>query len=172
MSETDAALRAFALRDASGFPGLPEGTTLEQATAVWDADPGRFGRWFLGESQAETFYCPVDLEGYDGQVRIWFRDGLVVKVQGDGPQMDAGVVNRLGEPEDRLDFRMDTLVVEGGERVYAARGIAVQLNRTEDLVVSWSVFAPTTAARYREGLRAAGDYRESPAPGSAWQGEA
>jgi len=151
--------------------GLPKGMTLKEAATTLGADPALFGRWFIGEPQDEVFYTQADVPGYDGGVRIWFRDGVVLQVTGAWPQMDTGALAALGDPDDRLDFRMDTLVVPEGERVYAARGLAVRLNRTEDLVVGLSVFPPTTPARYREALRPADDYREVAIDDEPWLGE-
>lgn len=164
----EAALRAFAHRDLAHFEGLPEGTTLEAAAAALGANPAVFGRWFLGDDQHEAFYCPADVEGYEGGVRIWFHDGVVLKIQGEWPRIDPGALAGLGDPDDRFDYRLDTLVVAGGEWVFAGRGLAVRITSTGDRVVTLSAFAPTTPARYRSALRPADDYREAPEPGGAW----
>lgn len=165
----DAALQAFSGRDLALLTGLPEETTLEDAATLLGADPQRFGRWFLGEGYHEAFYCPVAVDGYRGRVRIWFRDGTVLKIQGEWPDPAPGqarVLADLGEPEDVVDYRLDTLVVTGGERVYADRGLAVRVAPADDLVQALSVFPATTAAAYREALGEAPDrYRESPGPG-------
>jgi hypothetical protein len=167
----ESALQAFVARDLPRIEGLPEGMTLKEAATTLGADPASFGRWFIGEPQDEVFYTQADVPGYEGGVRIWFRDGVVLQVTGAWPQMDTGALAALGDPDDRLDFRMDTLVVPEGERVYAARGLAVRLNRTEDRVVGLSVFPPTTPARYRDALRPADDYREVAIDDEPWLGE-
>lgn len=167
----ESALQAFVARDLPQIEGLPEGMTLKEAATTLGADPASFGRWFIGEPQDEVFYTQADVPGYKGGVRIWFRDGVVLQVTGAWPQMDTGALAALGDPDDRLDFRMDTLVVPEGERVYAARGLAVRLNRTEDRVVGLSLFPPTTPARYRDALRPADDYREVAIDDEPWLGE-
>jgi hypothetical protein len=161
-SDAAGALTAFERRSLIGFSGLPPETSVSQAAAALGADPETFGRWFLGDHSDEAFYCPTEVEGYKGPVKIWFRGDRVLKVQGDWPTLATGIVKELGEPDDRVDYQLGSHVVAGGERVYANRGLAVRLNRTEDLVTGVAIFPATTPGDYRERLREPLEYREAP----------
>jgi hypothetical protein len=162
------ALRAFLARDLGAVTaagGLPEGLSLEQVAATLGADPGRTVRWFLGSPPEEAFWCPaVGVDGFDDTVKIWFRRGIVVKLTGEWPDLATATLAPLGPPDLELDHRMDTLVVESGEKVWADRGLGVTLNRSGTMVVELSTFTATTAEEYRRQLAGVSEYRESPAP--------
>ena len=128
------------------------------------ADPEAFGRFFLGDPPRETFWCPaVGVEGFDDTVKIWFRDGIVVKLEGEWPEMALEAVAALGPPELELDHRMDVTLVQGGEQVWPSKGIALKVNRAGSMAVALATFPPTTADGYRESLKDVDEYRESPA---------
>jgi hypothetical protein len=88
----------------------------------------------------------------------------VVRLEGEWPELAPAAADELGPPELRLDHRIDVTVVEGGEHIWASRGIALKLNRSGTLAVGLSTFPPTTPAKYREDLQDADEYRESSPP--------
>ena len=161
------ALRAFLARDLAGLAaigGLPSGLSLTDVAAELGGDPSAFGRFFLGDPAQETFWCPVvGVEGFDNTVKIWFRDGNVVKLEGEWPEIAPDSFATLGPPELELDHRMDVTLVPGGERVWPSKGIAVKVNRAGSMAVALATFPPTTADGYRENLKTVEEYRESPA---------
>ena len=145
------ALRAFVARDLAELAtvgGLPPGLAVDDVAAELGADPAAFGRFFLGDPAQETFWCPVlGVEGFDNTIKIWFRDNKVVKLDGEWPELAPGAAAVLGEPELELDHRLDVTVVERGEKVWPSKGIALRMNRSGSLVVSISMFPPTTGDR-------------------------
>ena len=164
---TNPALRAFLARDLAALAavgGLPSGLALEDVAAELGADPAAFGRFFLGDPAQETFWCPVvGVDGFDNTIKIWFRDGVVVKLEGEWPEMAPDSFATLGPPELELDHRMDVTMVQGGERVWPSKGIALKVNRAGSMAVALATFPPTTAAGYRASLKDVDEYRESPA---------
>ena len=163
----DPALQAYLARDLAALAsigGLPDALSLPDVAAAIGADPEAYGRSFLGDPPRETFWCPaVGVKGFDDTVKIWFRDGIVVKLDGEWPEMAPDAAAALGPPELLLSHRMDVLVVDGGEQVWPSKGIALKVNRAGTLAVRLSAFPPTTADGYRQSLRDVDDYRESPA---------
>jgi len=160
-------LRAFAARDLARLAtlgGLPPVTAPADAAAALGGDPEQYGRHFLGHPPQETFWSPATVDGFDGPVKIWFRDGRVVKIEGEWPGLSHDDVAALGPPEAELDYRRDVAVVTGGEKVWAASGVAVKLNRSGRQVIALSVFPATTVDGFTAGVRGADDYRESPTP--------
>lgn len=162
-------LSAYTRRDLSewvALGGLPQGMSLEQVAAALGADPETYVRWFLGDPPREAFWCPATVHGYD-RVKIWFREGIVLKLEGEWPELAPGAAAALGPPDTRLDYRLDTMVVPGGEQVWPTRGIALKLDSEGNLGVGLTGFSPTTLTEYRETLRDDDDYRESPPPGKS-----
>lgn len=163
-------LSAFLGRDLAELASagaLPSGLPLGEVATALDADPEAVGRWFLGDPARETFWCPaVKVDGFDDTIKIWFRDGTVVKLEGEWPELDPEQADRLGPPDLHLDHQIDVKVVKGGEHVWATKGIAIKLNPSGKLVVGLSTFPPTTADGYRATLRNVDEYRESPARGA------
>jgi hypothetical protein len=159
------ALTAYTGRDLeqlAALGGLPGALPLNQAAAVLGADPDRCRRWFLGDPPQEAFWCAAAVEGYDGQVKIWFRDGQVVKLAGERPQLAPDAVAVLGPPELRLDYRAGVRVIAGGEHIWPSHGLAVRMNATGDRPLQLTVFVPTTEADYRETVQDYQQYREFP----------
>jgi hypothetical protein len=153
------------LAELAAVGALPAGLPLVDVAAALDADPEAFGRFYLGDPAQEAFWCPaVGVEGFDDTIKIWFRDGIVVKLDGEWPELAPEAIAVLGAAELQLDHRMDVLLVEGGEHVWPSKGIAVKLNRQGTLVVGLSTFQPTTADGYRTNLKTVEEYRESPSP--------
>jgi hypothetical protein len=160
-------VQAFADRDLTALSdgaGLAAQAPLNDVAEQLNADPAQFGRHFLGRPPRESFWCPATVDGFDGPVRIWFRDGRVVKIEGEWPDLTPDDVAALGPPEAELDYRRDVAVVTGGEKLWAARGVAIKLNRSGRQVIALSVFPATTVDGFTAGVRGADDYRESPAP--------
>lgn len=161
------AVRAFVARDLAALAahrGLAGGTVLSAVAEELGADPARCGRHFLGRPPRETFWCPATVAGFDGPVKIWFRDDRVVKIEGEWPDLAPDAAATLGPPDAELDYRRDVATVTGGEKVWADKGVAIKMNQSGRQVIALAVFAPTTLDGFDEDVRGAGDYRESPAP--------
>lgn len=166
MTTANDSVRDFAGRDVialSARRGLAAGATLSEVAEELGADPARYGRHFLGHPPRETFWCPASVDGFDGPVKIWFRDDLVVKIEGEWPDLTPEAVAALGRPDAELDFRRDVAIVPEGEKVWAARGLAIKLNRSGRQVIALSVFPATTVEGFLADVRGADDYREAPA---------
>ena len=165
---TEAALGAFVARnlgDLAALGGLPEGQALDRVAAELGADPGRMARWFLGDPPEEAFWCPaVGIDGFDDTIKVWFRDGVVVKLTGEWPELAPADAEPLGPPDLRLDHRTDAPTVDGDEQVWADLGIALTFNRLGSTIVGLSAFVPTTPEEYRVRLADVREYREAPAP--------
>ncbi len=160
-------LSAYASRDLgklASLRGLPEALRLAEVATALGADPDVYVRWFLGDPPQEAFWCHASVDGYDGQVKIWFRDGAVVKLEGEWPDLLPESADVLGPPEMSLDYQLDVMVVPGGERVWASLGVALKLNSEGSLAVGLSAFPLTTPDGYRETLQTFYEYRESPLP--------
>jgi|SRR6478609_8583375 len=165
----DAALRAFLARDVGALAaagGLPHGLPLDEVASALGADPTAFGRFFLGEPARETFWCPaVGVSGFDDTIKIWFRDGIVVKLEGEWPELaPATAADALGPADLLLDHRTATQMVPGGQHVWPSKGIALTVNRAGTLIVALSTFPPTTPDGYQESVKPVDEFRESPAP--------
>lgn len=169
MNDGSDAVRDFAARDLTalaGGGGLDAGAPVGEVAGRLGADPAVYGRHFLGRPPQETFWCPATVGGFGGPVKIWFRDGRVVKIEGEWPELTPDAVAALGPPDAELDYLRDVAIVPDGEKVWAAQGFAVKMNRSGRQVIALSVFPPTTVEGFEAGIRGAGDYRESPAPGA------
>jgi hypothetical protein len=63
------------------------------------------------------------------------------------------LVDELGDAPERLDYAHGTLPVDGGEWVYADRGITLFVNTTAEELLHVALYAPTGVADYRARLR-------------------
>jgi hypothetical protein len=138
-------IEAIASRSFAGWHGLPAWEVSED-TAEW-AQHG------LGDRFEPARFRVLDLEGYY-RPRISVRDGAVVLFDGTHPQLDfAPLVDALGEPEAREDYTFGTLGVDGGEWIFAARGITLFVNTDPDRVLHVALYAATSVGSYADFLR-------------------
>lgn len=179
MSRLQQALAAFADADTAAWPGLPAGTVLADLQGMpadtddgdtdGDADAGGALAAFAaaledddrrpgeaGDPPQLVQWLPVEAPRYAGGLRLWIDGADVLAVEGVHPLDAAGAflpAPDLGTPEETCDAQLGPLLLAGGERVYAARGLAVRLNPENGLLLSLVGFAPTTAQYYLARLR-------------------
>jgi hypothetical protein len=149
-------LRVFAAADAARWPGLPGGITVADAGAVVPLEDGAAGGGFLGEDRHPASWVIAGSETYEGGLYVWHDGGRVLLLDGRDPVDGEGqplVAPELGEPELALDTVLGRLTLDGGERVYAARGLALRVNPANRLLLGVIGFAPVSAAEYRSRLR-------------------
>jgi hypothetical protein len=151
-----AALRSFALADAAGWPGLPAGLALEDLEAVLPLAEDVRGEGVLGEERRAASWVGAESSVYEGGVRVWHEGRRVLVLEGRDPVGADGeplAAPDLGEPDALFDTVLGRLVLPGGERLYAARGLALRVNPENGLLLGVLAFAPTTAEDYRARLR-------------------
>lgn len=148
-------LATFAALRLGEWTGLPPGLRADQLGAFGVRPDEPFVGW-LGDPAREASWLAVDSDVYEGGLRVWLDDGEVVLVDGDDPIDSSGVPMRapdLDPPDLRLDTVLDTLVLTGGELIYAARGLALRVNPANGLLLGARGFVPTTVEGYRARLR-------------------
>jgi hypothetical protein len=165
------ALRAFLDADVSGFPGLPAlraadlgiDLTHEHVNSDPLGDPAEPGTWVALPSHRFT----------DG-LRCWLEGDRVVLLEGMSPSDDDGqpaTAPDLGVPDETFDTNLGAVTIEGGERVFADRGLAIRLNPANGILLGLAAFAPTTVDDYRRRLRPApAVVRVHPSEPSPWGG--
>lgn len=96
--------------------------------------------------------------GFDEPLRASLdeADGRVALLDVEYPELvvsPAEVLAGMGEPQTRLDFSWDTLMLERAEWVWPARGVALQVNPETDVWLRWMVFSPTSLDGYQADSR-------------------
>jgi len=150
------ALRAFAAADARAWPGMPAGLALGDVAAVLPLAEDVWGEGVLGEERRRAAWVGAESSVYEGGVRVWHESELVLVLEGRDPVDADGeplVAPDVGRPDALLDTVLGRLVLPGGERVYAARGLALRVNPENCLLLGVLAFAPTTPEDYSARLR-------------------
>lgn len=146
------AKQAIETRRFVGWSGLPAGCTPDAMFGV----PFEEEEWptrMLGKRS--TRWVQVEVAGYYSPT-VSVRDGVVVLFDGMNPDLDGGwapLAADLGEPEAKLDWYRDTLLMTGGEWVYPARGITIFGRAAGNAALHVAVYTPTTLAEYEASLR-------------------
>lgn len=151
-----AGLRSFAAADVIGWRGLPAGLRLDDLDDLLGFDPGFRLRGERGDPSVTCPWVPVTSDVFDGGLRLWLEGDLVVLVEGVHPldsSREFTAAPQLGEPEGVLDSFLGPLALDGGEQVYAARGLAVRVNPENGLLLGLVGFRPTTLEDYVARLR-------------------
>jgi hypothetical protein len=149
------ALADFAAVRLDGWPGLPAGLGTADA-AFLGADPARALPGLIGDPPRAGRWLPCVSSVYRGGLRVWVDGDRITLIEGDNPVDEAGEpmpAPDLGEPEARLDTVLDTLVLDGGELVHAARGLAVRVNPGNGLLLGVRGFVPRSVDDYVTLLR-------------------
>lgn len=151
MSETDcqSAIRKFGERDLRGWAGLPEDCSFEQITAVFPLANEGVGISRLGETKKQFHLTLVN--GYAHPVRAWIDGSRVLLLDTRLPVLATGLdelEKSLGEPDIKLDYDWGTLKLDGGEWVYASRGLALFVVPSNRNLAHLAVFPATSTEEY------------------------
>jgi hypothetical protein len=149
-------LRAFAAADVAGWQGLPDAIVLADVGGVLPLEGGATGTGFLGAERRSAGWIGAESETYEGGLLIWHDEGRVLLLEGRDPVGVDGAplaAPDLGEPEAALDTVLGRLRLDGGELVYAARGLALRVNPENGLLLGVLGFVPASAEEYRTRLR-------------------
>jgi hypothetical protein len=144
---------AIAARRFVGWAGLPAGCSPEAMFGV-KFDEKEWPARMLGKKSTRWLVLD-DVTGYY-RPTVSVRDNVVVLFDGMNPELEGGwapLKADLGEPQAKLDWHRDTVVMKGGEWVYPARGITIFGRAAGDDALHIAVYAPTTLAEYEATLR-------------------
>jgi len=155
MSNCAPTLDGLLRKDLATLPGLPADCTLDALAARMQID-GENRRGMLGEARHASVYRGARADGYDEVVRIWHKDGVVLKLVFDLPKLadPPALIAALGAPDAKLDYYPSTVpkLREKGAWVYAARGLTLFMSGDSKNVVRFELYPPTTAKAYERDL--------------------
>jgi hypothetical protein len=158
MSDLERAISAFLAADVEAFTGLPAGLSLSDLEPLLEFDRSDLRQGDAGNPSGARLWVPAETATYHGGLRLWLdEDGeRVVLLEGQHPTDDEGepaLAPVLGEPDGVFDAVLGPLQVPDAERVYADRGLAVQVYAGTGVLVGVLGFAPTTIEDYRSRLQ-------------------
>src|SRR5688572_6996381 len=144
--------RAIVTRRFVGWTGLPADCKPDAMFGV-PFDENEWPSRRLGKKS--THWSAIEIAGYYAPT-ISVRNGAIVLFDGTNPELDGGwapLAADLGQPEAKLDWYNDVLLMKGGEWVYPARGITIFGRAAGNAALHIAVYPPTTLAEYQASLR-------------------
>ena len=156
MSDCLDALAALEQGGVEAWRGLPFGCPPDSlAPAITDLDPSP-GMADLGLQKA--FFRSGVWAGSGAPVQVWTTTDeteVLMLAVADPPFLPTGTaaVERLGEPDARLDSARGSVPFPESEWVYAARGLAAFANPDTDVVWRATLFRPCTLEEYDDEFR-------------------
>jgi len=152
------AVTAFDSADVESFAGLPAEVRLVDLQEILAFDPEDVRRGDAGDPSRTRAWVPAESTTYRGGLRLWLDDDgeRVVLLEGIHPVDAGGEPLRapdLGAPDAVFDAVLGPLHVPDAERVYADRGLAVQVYDETGVLVGVLGFAPTEVEDYRRRLQ-------------------
>jgi hypothetical protein len=154
MSNCDLTLDSLLRKELALLPGLPTDCTLDALARRMHID-GDDRRGILGQARHASVHRAARVDGYDQVVKVWHKDGVVLKVVFDLPKLadSPALLTALGAPDAKLDYYPGVPKLRAqGAWVYAARGLTLFLSGDGKNVVRFEVYPPTTAAAYEREL--------------------
>jgi hypothetical protein len=146
------AKRAIVARRFVGWTGLPADCKPDAMFGV-PFDAKEWPSRMLGKKS--THWSAIDITGYY-EPTISVRNGAIVLFDGMNPELDGGwppLAADLGQPEAKLDWYRDVVLMKEGEWVYPARGITIFGRAAGNAALHIAVYPPTTLADYEANLR-------------------
>jgi len=158
MTDLERAISAFLAADVEAFSGLPADLRLSDLETLLEFDRSDLRHGDAGNPSGARLWLPAETTTYHGGLRLWLDDDAdrVVLLEGLNPLGDDGepaLAPNLGEPDAVFDAVLGPLQVPDAERVYAGRGLAVQVYAGTGVLVGVLGFAPTTIEDYRSRLQ-------------------
>jgi hypothetical protein len=123
----DPALRMIRTRDFRAWHGLPADCTPARVAEELRRSNPNDGARQLGTDAIDVEWWPAEVAGYREPLEIQIANGMVVRIDGVGPDLAAGLrahLEALGKPGAKLPFWDDETKIEAGELVWPERGIA------------------------------------------------
>jgi hypothetical protein len=155
MSNCAPTLDSLLRKELASLPGMPADCTLDALAARIQID-GADRRGVLGQAGHASVYRGARADGYDETVKVWHKDGVVLKLVIDLPKLvdPPALLAALGAPDAKLDYYPSTVprLRAQGAWVYAARGLTLFLSGDGKNVVRFEMYPPTTAAAYQRDL--------------------
>lgn len=148
----EAALRRFAEKDFAGWSGLPKDCALSDLARLFAFEDDWRGSGRLGE-ETEADYASVVIPGYEITTRVWLDGERIILMDIEYPEVEAGLVERLGRPEAKLDAYWGTILLEKSEWVHASRGLTLFIKPSDLALLRLAVFSPATIDEYEKRLR-------------------
>jgi hypothetical protein len=145
----------FAAGRLDEWAGLQAGLRLDAFAGYGVRTDERF-TGEIGDPPRRTTWLALDSTVYGAGLRIWVDADDVLLIEGDLPVDADGAPLTApdpGPPDAEFDTVLDTLILDGGERVYAARGLALRVNPGNGLLLGARGFVPTSVEDYRTRLR-------------------
>jgi hypothetical protein len=152
------AVAAFVAVDIDAFPGLPAELRPEDLQPLLEFDPDDRRRGDAGDPSSSRLWIPAETTRYRGGLRLWLdsdgeRVALLEGVNPLDPEDEPVPAPDLGEPDETLAAVLGPFHVPDAERVYAGRGLAVQVYPDTGVLVGVLGFAATTFDDYRRRLQ-------------------
>jgi hypothetical protein len=161
------AVSSFAAAHLKTWRGLPAEVRLADLAPLLGFDPEDLRRGDAGHPNRTRRWVPAEpaeaagaagSTTYHGGLRLWLDDETdhVVLVEGLNPVDPDGkpaAAPDLGDPEAIFDAVLGPFHVRDAERVYAARGLALQVNPDNGVLVAVLGFTPTGVDDYRRRLQ-------------------
>lgn len=144
------------LPDPDAWEPLPPELGLRDLEQLLDLTPDVRGRDVLGSDRREAAWLAAGSLAYEGGLFVWLDGDAVVALEGRDPIADNGdapLAPDFGTPEATLEAVLGDVILRGGERVFASRGVALRVNPGNGVLLGVVAFAPTTADEYVRRIR-------------------
>ena len=152
----DDALGMIRARDFRTWQGLPVDCTPDRLAKGLSRNNLNEGARQLGSDAIDVEWWPADVAGYRDPLEVQISMGIVVRIDGIGPELAGGLeshLEALGAPAGKLPYWDETKQIDDGEWVWPARGIAIYLGSDPRFVRRVALFAATDLAAYQKLLQ-------------------
>ncbi|MGB5563510.1 MAG: hypothetical protein WBN02_14485 [Sedimenticolaceae bacterium] len=150
-------------RDFRQWRGIPDECGYRSFDQAFTRVSDHYGIGRLGSGAREYRYRVYLHEAYAGDLKAWYENDDLVLVEGAYPAphpFDATWFAGLGEPDLRLDYRLDQMPVQRGAWVYAESGLALFMDATGRSVMAVALFSSCTPAYYQGNLHPVSELAE------------
>ena len=152
----DQAIRAIEARDFRAWHGLPATCTPDVlAQALHRQGTGSGARQIGSRGRAIRFW-PAKVVGYSWPWEVSVDGDAVARLDTDRTELAGGLaahLTALGEPNAKLPYYQETVLIPDGEWVWPERGLVLYLGTDHRFVMGVGLFAVTDLATYQRDLQ-------------------
>lgn len=142
----------FLRRDLGRWAGLDAACTAADVAQLRFEEGQAIAR--LGRSNVEYVFRVLRHAGFDEGVTFYFDGDALRVIETEYWSLDPGrcgtLLEELGEPAQRVDLQWRDRRVDGGELVFADRGLAIGVLPETGVIVRVAGFAPCPLETYRD----------------------
>lgn len=151
------ALVLFSNKEFAQWNGIPSSCSANDVFSIFKPNSENHSTSILGNEYIRTSYKVCLVENYTEPIRVWFTGNEIVKIEVQYVNLSQNnleaIIQSLGEPVDKFDYYLNSVLLVKAEWVFPERGISLFLNGDHKGLVKLAVYHSISLDEYMKKIR-------------------